>query len=150
VPPLTFARCSQGGKTRTLHELFHWITKDEALQTNAIYVTFQDYSAVTPEDVEDPLQALCQRIVFAITRNGEHHNQAELAHAYESFRQKNYYINEFDLAKWLGMSRIVLLVDDFHIFAERGAVGSDSAAAMCRFIDAYFLSHPGRYLVFTS
>ena len=56
TPPMALVRCSRGGKTRALTEIAK--KSRNALGICVIYVTFNDWSSMRPEEQDDPLLAL--------------------------------------------------------------------------------------------
>jgi hypothetical protein len=146
VRPMAFVRCPQGGKTRALIEIVHEIVGNKKFHTKAVYITFEDYSAFNEEDDKNPLQALCQRIVFAATTSLE--DFMDPRKAYKTFRGKKYVVDPSELVEWLGTARIVLVVDDLHRALREE--NSEKAAQLCMFIKDNFLAAAGRYFIFSS
>ena len=80
VPPLCLARCSRGGKTRSLYAC----VEGGSFDFKSLLVSFSDSSNVKIAEQDDPLAALTRRIAFA---------------AYTGERQQRTSLTNFDL--WL-------------------------------------------------
>ena len=151
VPPMALVGCSRSGKTRALEEMAATLARNETHPVAVLLVTFNDYStsATTDADQEDPLQALCQRIVFAATRSADQRSFHSLKTAYEVFREQNYIIDPKQIVHWLAEFPAILLVDELNSL--KGLTSKSSQAfEFGRFIRLNFLSDPGRYFIFTS
>ena len=123
VSPVALVRCSRGGKTRALHELA-WALRKENATDAIIYVSFNGFTSLEPWEYEQPLEALCRRILFAAL--GEKDTR--------SFRDfiESTTANESDVIDWLGNTPCILLAD-FAVF-----------------LKVTFLVPAGRALVFSS
>ncbi len=70
VPAMGLIRCSRGGKTRALHEITRAM-KAKRPDVAVIYVSFNDYSSIEPDEIEDLVAALCLRIAFAALKDSD-------------------------------------------------------------------------------
>jgi hypothetical protein len=140
IPPMAFARCTRGGKTRALKEIAMML-KTRRPDVSVIYVSFNDSTSVEEWEQDDPVQTLCRRIAY----------QAKPPTADSlSFSEFRY---SLEVKDWLGNTPCVLLVDELNLLNclpgendEEKRKGSNFAA----FIKQTFLANQGRYFVFSS
>jgi hypothetical protein len=147
VPPMVFARCSHGGKTRALQEIAHALV-DSGVRV--IEVTFGDHTALEPWEREDPLGSLCRRIAFAALRG------RNVSRSHKEWLQfKNVAVTGEQILKWLGVQSCVLIIDELD-----GIEGLDDGNAtsmlnltvrdMVSYLVENFIAPAGRYCVFSS
>ena len=125
VPPLAVVRCSRGGKTRALFEIANSIYengymnphKGDRIRVAIIYVSFNDFSSIGPEEQNEPLQALCHRII-AFTASRDREPNENKTTSYKKFRSKNYTITPEDIEQWLKDTPALLLVDELNNLKE--------------------------------
>ena len=146
VQPMALVGCSRSGKTRALKELARHLK--QVFFTGVIFVSFNDYSQVTVEDEEDPLQALCKRIAFEglcaeTTLEGKRA-------AYNFFDSEKYVINPNSLRHWLGASPVILFIDELNSLKSATTIGTNAARRFGDFVRRTFLVDENRYTVFST
>ena len=169
VSPMALVRCSRGGKTRALREIARCL-KDKGVPV--ILVSFNDYSELLEEEMQDPWGAMCLRIAFEANAERKYEDtSSELMHPTEhtsdgsarkhiaafsqdQFRdfRKKYKGSPEVIEEWLSGHRCVLLVDELNILIRRETPHDDlkEYAELCKWVKSVFLSKPDRYLVFSS
>jgi hypothetical protein len=151
IPPMAVVRCSRGGKTRALYEIANKMheCRPSRGRIAAIYVTFNDFSSIQPDEQHDPLQALCQRIAFAALKDPllDEDNKAR---AFEDFRSQIYDIRPKDIEKWIGSSRVILIIDELNNLTALTDEHSETAKSFGNFVKRLFIQPRGRYFVFSS
>jgi hypothetical protein len=135
VSPVALVRCSRGGKTRALHELA-WALREENDTDAIIYVSFNGFTSLSEWEYEQPLEALCRRILFAALGDKDT----------TDFREFNDYTtaNKRDVKDWLGSKACILLIDELNL------VEDSMNAAFATFLKENFLEPAGRAFVFSS
>ena len=146
VRPLALVGCSRSGKTRALKELARHLK--HVLSTGVIFVSFNDYSHVTVEDEKNPLQALCKRIAFEATCKETTLKGKRVA--YELFDSEEYIFNPVALSRWLGVTPVVLLIDELNSLKSATKLGTTKAKEFGDFIRRKFLVGENRYTVFST
>ena len=146
VRPMALVGCSRSGKTRALKELARHLK--QVLSTAVIFVSFCEYSQVTVEDEEDPLQALCKRIAYEglcqeTTLEGKRAT-------YKLFDSEKYVIDPDALCRWLGVSPVILFIDELNSLRSATLVGTNAARRFGDFIRCNFLVDDNRYTVFST
>lgn len=66
VLPMAVVRCSRGKNTRSLYEIARIMRRETCSRDPiaVLFVSFNDFSSLLPDEQKDPLQALCQRIAY--------------------------------------------------------------------------------------
>ena len=169
VSPMALVRCSRGGKTRALREIARCL-KDKGVPV--ILVSFNDFSDLLKEEMQDPRGALCLRIAFEanMERNHDHLHKKPMhltehtsddgagkrinTSSQTQFRdfRKKYKGSPEVIEEWLSDHQCVLLVDELNILIRRETPSDDlkEYAELCQWMKHTFLSQSGRYLVFSS
>ena len=143
VPPMCFARCSRGGKTRGIYAT----VEDEQWNVKSLVVSFN--SEVTPvqqEEQQDPLAALTRRMAFAAYREEKTAKNFD-----ELFRPLVF--SDKSIIEWLGESQCVLLIDELNLLdgiVHSTPSSAEHATRFAVFLKKHFLTVKGRYLVFTT
>ena len=140
VQPLCLARCSRGGKTRSLDSVVDNISVD----IKSLVVSFNDFSDVWLEEQDDPLAALTRRIAFAASKEPKTEDN------FNKFRQM--VVTDESVREWLGKTRCVLLIDELSRLKKLVNPTSESGPAekFAWFLKKNFLKPAGRYFVFTT
>lgn len=138
VQPLCFARCSRGGKTRSLYA----VVEGGSFDLKSLVVSFNDSSPAKLEEQDDPLAALTRRIAFAAYKGPK-----TTAKFNEIFRHM--VVSEESVLQWLGDARCVLLIDELNNLENLASRTTDSEA-FADFLKDNFLKVAGRYFVFTT
>jgi hypothetical protein len=142
VPPMVLASFSRSGKTRCMKEVGCEANGMDAT-IRVIFVSFNDWSPISDEDHNDPLQALCLRIAFVCST--ERRKDEDKRVAYDDFCAKKYFIKPKELLSWAKGCRLLLIVDELNLLRfENG--GTEFA----NFIRNNFLAPKGRYFMFSS
>lgn len=138
VQPLCLARCSRGGKTRSLYS----VVEGGSFDFKSLVVSFNDSSATKTAEQDDPLAALTRRIAFAAYKG-----QRTTDNFNEKFR--HLVVSEKSVIQWLGRARCVLLIDELNNL-ENLASRTTASEAFADFLKENFLKVAGRYFVFTT
>ncbi len=150
VPVLGLIRCSRGGKTRALKEIGRAM-KAKWPDVAVIYVSFNDYSSIEPDEKEDLVTALCLRIAFAGLKDNDparrESSEKELSASFGDFKSANR-VSKSDIITWLRKKPCLLLIDELNIGTRNAS--SDSKQMLYLFLKRYFLSGASRYFVFSS
>ncbi len=138
VTAVIVTRCSRGGKTSSLHEL---IRKVRAVDDSyaLIYVSFNSETPVEEWENENPLGALCKRIVFTSLNQEEQGTSRHLQ--FDNFKTQ-YDVSPASVVKWLDTEKCILVVDELHKITMNEEIASS--------LKHNFLLRPGRGLVFSS
>jgi hypothetical protein len=155
VPSMGMVGCSRSSKTRTLEELALALPRFLAVEGKdpvlVVFVTFSDFSLPTEFDSANPLQALLRRFVFALSSIEHGRDIAYYTKAFNEFCEKVGPIDHFKITKWLGKSRVVLLIDELdNLDLSNLDIRSEAAEALGDFLRIYFIASPDRYVLFTS
>lgn len=138
VQPLCLARCSRGGKTRSLYS----VVEGGSFDFKSLVVSFNDSSTAKSAEQDDPLAALTRRIAFAAYKGPK---------TTENFNKifRNRVVSEESVIQWLGHARCVLLIDELNNL-ENLASHTMESEAFADFLKDNFLTVAGRYFVFTT
>jgi hypothetical protein len=143
VPPLCLARCSRGGKTRSLYEIAKFL-KEQWKDTAVVYVTFNAWSEIQEWEQHDPVGALFRRIAFAALK-GRSYKDSVKQYRY----MKNQEVSKAWIEKWLGEQPCVLLIDELNKVKNLERPDSNSES-LAKVLKDMFLTEKGRYFVFSS
>jgi hypothetical protein len=151
IPPMAVVLCSRGGKTRALYEIANKMHERRPSRRDpvaVIYVSFNDFSSLLPEEQHDPLQALCQRIAF--TARMDPPRDMDKADAFDQFRSKNYDIKPEQIHEWLGNSRAILLVDELNNLTALSEKHSDEATRFWNFVKKNYKTEGALFCILLS
>ena len=156
--PMVLARCSRGGKTRSLKEIGQSFKKSHS-DCLVIYVSFNDYSCPNAEEMSNPLEALCLRIAFEAQMTLSV-DRALKGEDFSEFR-KRFTVTAHTIEEWIGRSTstpCLLLIDELNSLIpppdshDRELNDSEKAARkeFYKFLKDRFLSPAHRYFVCSS
>ena len=160
IPPLCLARCSRGGKTRSLYSVVDSSLRidqgseedcddkdgGEPFDFKSLVVSFNDSSDAKAVEQDNPLAALTRRIAFAA-----YTGKKTAKNFNDIFRPM--VVSDESIRKWLGQTRCVLLMDELNKLenlANPTAESQRSAERFAEFLKDNFLKSAGRYFVFTT